>query len=393
MTTHKHGVGSPQTTLMATDSQAVAMVVETAESSTVAADEATGVLSSEVKVIAGPIWPPACTLSGGGLGIAHEGEPAYFELVAIDQYGNASESGGEHFELRAHRLLPAGQRKLAKLDYEITDCGDGRYTVTYTPRLPGRWELSMLKLPSPGSAAYKERQEQMGDAWRPSSPDSARSFDSPGDHPDHKTFDPTELIGGRSFMTIVRPKLAEGLSPLEVAAAMEAHARLEVALACEAHAISEGSMWAHDQESPKGGSGAPGDAPRAEGVGDGLHWAIAGEVQEFVVRLPPRPLRSPPRKVVRRTSVGGEDVLTGPLEGLKGGRVGSWSAAEHLVLDQAKLSCYGHVERGFGNEDSRGNDFELLACRDNGDGRFFIKYVCGVAGTLKLSVSSRRWSH
>ena len=194
-------------------------------------------------------------------------------------------------------------------------------------------------------------------------------------------------------MTIVRPKLAEGLSPLEVAAAMEAHARLEVALACEAHAISEGSMWAHDQESPKGGSGAPGDAPRAEGVGDGLHWAIAGEVQEFVVRLPPRPLRSPPRKVVRRTSVGGEDVLTGPLEGLKGGRVGSWSAAEHLVLDQAKLSCYGHVERGFGNEDSRGNDFELLACRDNGDGRFFIKYVCGVAGTLKLSVELAGGGH
>ena len=92
-----------------------------------------------------------------------------------------------------------------------------------------------------------------------------------------------------------------------------------------------------------------------EGVGDGLR-AIAGEVQEFVVRLPPRPLRSPPRKVVRRTSVGGaRSVLTGPLEGLKGGRVGSWSAAEHLVFDRAKLSCYGHVERGFGNEDSRGN--------------------------------------
>ena len=35
-------------------------------------------------------------------------------------------------------------------------------------------------------------------------------------------------------MVLVRPALAKGLSPLEAAAVMEAHARSEIAMACEA---------------------------------------------------------------------------------------------------------------------------------------------------------------
>ena len=111
-------------------------MVENEHASAVALEESHGVLCADVRVVAGRIWPPACTLSGSGLAVAHEGEAAAFELIAIDQYGNAATSGGEFFELRAYRLLPGGQRRRTRVEVHhrrsnrgpwqsLCDCGGG----------------------------------------------------------------------------------------------------------------------------------------------------------------------------------------------------------------------------------------------------------------------------
>lgn len=125
----------------------VAQVVENEIASAVAMEEAHGVLCAEVRVLAGAISPSACTLSGSGLSLAHENERAYFELLAIDTFGNAQAVGGERFELRAYRLLPAGQRKYTVVEYEVSDCGDGRYTAEWLPTTAGRWEISLVRIP------------------------------------------------------------------------------------------------------------------------------------------------------------------------------------------------------------------------------------------------------
>ena len=373
ITSHAGAVGAA---LRPEEAEAVALVVENAEASAVAFEEATGVLCAEVRVVAGPVFPSSCTLSGGGLSVAHEKERAIFELVAIDKHGNAATSGGETFELRAHRLLPAGGRKPARLEYEITDCADGRYTVAYTPTIPGRWELALTLLPRMDGGVGHGTVQFGGSAAgsAPPSPEKHRSVSGfTRDDPLAAAPTPEEMVGGRSFMIIVRPALSKDLSPLEAAATMEAHARLETAFACEAHSLEK----IHERH------------PRKDGVdpGDGLDWALAGESVEFVVRLPPRPLRSPPRKVVRRNSTGGEDVLSGPLGLLDmPGRVASWSAAEHLVLDQAKLTINGKVERQTHCEDVTAPEFVLSSCRDNGDGKFYVRYCSSVAGTLRLNV-------
>ena len=191
------------------------------------------------------------------------------------------------------------------------------------------------------------------------------------------------LVGGRTFMVVVRPTLSRDLSPLEAAAAMESHARIETALACEA-SVPEGRVGLD------GRTGSGGQDP-----GDGLHWAVAGERVEILVRMPPRPLRSPPRKVVRRTAAG-DEVMSGPNSvGKGGGRVGSWSAAEHLVLDQAKLAVSGAIVPAPGCEERRTDlsDFELNACRDNGDGSFLVAYTATIAGELHLSIELAGGGH
>jgi hypothetical protein len=68
------------------------------------------------------------------------------------------------------------------------------------------------------------------------------------------------VLGGRSFMVVVRPALARHLSDEEARTAMEEHARAETALACEA-------------------------------FGPGLGACVAGEMRSLTVRMPPRPLR------------------------------------------------------------------------------------------------------
>jgi hypothetical protein len=343
-----------------------ALVAETAEATAAAAEEAEGVICDDVRVVAGAVHPPACTLGGEGLQIAHEGEPAFFELVAIDRHGNAAESGGEKIELIAHKLLPAGSRKLFPLEYTIDDCGDGRYSVQYMADCAGRIELSLVLLDESEEAQVQQRHHAL-------SPPSAagRAVPAPGAMP------VATLIGGRSFMVIVRPALAKDLSPLEAAAAMEAHARMEVALACEAVKVPRAA-----------------DAGGKD-VGDGITTAVAGEEVAFIVRLPPKPLRSPERKVVRRGTRGGEDVVSGKHSGAPGGRVGSWSAAEHLVLDKAKLTVSGAVERQAGSGDMRQDivDFALDSVCDNGDGTFTVAYTAAIAGKLTLCVELAGGGH
>ena len=376
-------------TLVGEDAENVAHVVENEYASAVAIEEAQGTLCHEVTVLSGVMAPSACTLSGQGLSLAHENETAHFELIAIDEFGNANGLGGERFELRAYRLLPAGRRKRTTIEYKISDCGDGRYTVSYVPTLAGRWELSLICIPRKDVVVYGEATSPNS---RQSSPTGVRAggatletFEEVASaavatYEERHAGEPTELVGGRSFMVIVRPTLAKHLKPLEAAAAMEAHARLETALACEAHTLDV----SHEPR-----------FKRQDGVnaGDGLGWALAGEVVEFVVRLPPRPLRSPERKVVRRGASGSEEVLTANAAGGKGGRVGSWSAAEHLVLEQAKLSVYGTVDRAPGCEEVEAAEFELAACRDNGDGKFYVKYCTSVSGTLNLNVELAGGGH
>ena len=189
----------------------------------------------------------------------------------------------------------------------MSDHEDGRYLISYTPTEPGRWELALL---SKRSGAPPSHSPLAGDG---------ASSELPA------------MLSGKSFIVAVRPMLARNLSASDAAAAMEAHARAEVALACE-------------------------------GAGDGLTCAKAGEIRTFTVRMPARPLRSPPRRVLRSDQ--GQDVVAGG----QGGRLGSWSAAEHRVLDQAQLCVAGSIEAAPGCGALAAEAFVLNEVRDHGDG-------------------------
>jgi hypothetical protein len=232
-------------------------VVETVEheaARAIALEEAEGVISV-VKVVAGATWPPACALSGEGLVIGYEGEETAYEVQVYDRYGNAAACGGEHFELRAHKLLPGGMRRVTPLQHTIDDQQDGTYIVRYTPPQAGRWELSLLHRPAAGSAAIVEA-PSAADKWR-----AAIAAVSPPKSPQKKASgggnaalaeaaqEMATVLGGRSFMVVVRPALARHLSDEEARTAMEVHARAETALACEAFGPGLGACVAGEMRS------------------------------------------------------------------------------------------------------------------------------------------------
>jgi hypothetical protein len=164
------------------------------------------------------------------------------------------------------------------------------------------------------------------------------------------------VLGGRSFMVVVRPALARHLSDEEARTAMEEHARAETALACEA-------------------------------FGPGLGACVAGEMRSLTVRMPPRPLRSPPRRVMRYE---GQDVLAGGHQA----RLSSWSQAEHTVLDQAQLAVNGTVERSPGSDPAWvPTPFVLNEVRDNGNGTWHVAYTAVCAGTLRLGIELAGGGH
>ena len=56
------------------------------------------------------------------------------------------------------------------------------------------------------------------------------------------------------------------------------------------------------------------------------------------------------------------------VAGGQGGRLGSWSAAEHRVLDQAQLCVAGSIEAAPGCGALAAEAFVLNEVRDHGDG-------------------------
>lgn len=326
-----------------------ASVVETVEhpaALAISVEEAEGALGV-VKIVAGATWPPACELHGDGLFVGYEGDESCYDVVAYDRHGNVASSGGERYELRAHKLLPGGTRRLTPLEHCVDDHKDGTYTVRYTPHEAGRWELCLYHR---GMAAAEAT---------PTSP-SRKASGSSGAATGAAGSSASEMatvVGGRSFMVAVRPALAKHLSTEEANAAMEAHARAETALACECY-------------------------------GSGLLPCTAGDMRTLTVRMPPRPLRSPPCRVIRNER--GEDVVAGGQQA----RLGSWSLAEHTVLDQAQLAVTASVERlpGCGQQ-AVPSPFALNEVRDNGDGSWYIAYTVICAGTMHLNVELQGGGH
>ena len=95
---------------------------------------------------------------------------------------------------------------------------------------------------------------------------------------------------------------------------------------------------------------------------------------------------------MRRTAGGNEEVFRGPLASGGAGSVGSWSAAEHLVLEKARFDISGVVHASADEQlpalRSRQEppDFVLHEVRDNGDGTFHVAYTAYAAGVLSMSI-------
>lgn len=351
-------------------------LVETAEAGYVASEE-DGVLCAEVKVLAGATWPPACMLSGKGITVAYVGEACYLELVAVDKHGNVKVCGGDIFELRAHRVVPAGQRKQYDMDYDVLDSNDGRYKITYYLKTPGRWELSLLLV-----CSSVDSQDQFI-CRTPCQCGQAGAAAAGGSYVSTPESEIHSLVGGSSFLVVVRPKITRDMSASEAVAAMEAHARIETALACEAFAVHSRRASHLDSDEPAFESSVD-SLSVSHNSGDGLNWATAGDVVAFIVRLPPQPRSSPPRKIAHGNGNWRNEIVSENADHANA----SWSVVEHLVLEQAKLSVQGLITPSSGSAQRRTSlaDFVLNGCRDNGDGCFHVAFTANVAGRLSLSV-------
>ena len=290
------------------------------------------VMCKGIEIVAGIAWPPACKLQGDGLTVGYEGDESCFKAVAYDQHGNMARVGGERLELRAYKLLPGGIRRPTSLKHAIHDNNNGSYTVSYTPHEPGRWELYLIrdeKLESPASLKVGNTDDANG-------------------HTEVNDMD--AVIGGRSFVIVVRPAIARNLSNAEAIAAMEAHTRAEAALACVA-------------------------------TGSGLEPCTAGEVRTFTVRMPPRPMCSPPHRLRCDDRGYGMQAVGSTVH------AEPWSATEQRVLDQASLVVTGTIERAPGSgAEFVPNTFVLNEVKDNGDGTWHVSYTAFCAGSLHLSI-------
>ena len=116
--------------------------------------------------------------------------------------------------------MPAGQRKQYDMDYDVLDSNDGRYKITYYLKTPGRWELSLaMSFIGGQSGQFICRTPcQCGQAGAAAAGGSYVSTPESGIH---------SLVGGSSFLVVVRPKITRDMSASEAVAAMEAHARMK----------------------------------------------------------------------------------------------------------------------------------------------------------------------
>ena len=211
--------------------------------------------------------------------------------------------------------------------------------VTYVLPEAGQMQLGLWLLPhtsdedsaSPLPSASSAKGSTQGSP-SPKSPQGSVARDSNG-----------ELVGGRKWTVLVRPCLAGDLPPAELSAEMDNYARNQLAQSTEAQ-------------------------------GDGVEFALAGEVSNFLVCTPSR---------------------MAPLSPTRAGKpeMRAWTEAEMRAIQEMRLTVGGtlapvgvgtshHPDAGLGSP----ADFNLVQLVDRGDGSFCVSYSVPTSGLLSLDV-------